>query len=313
LENNLLTTSAITSFAREHFSHLMEPETMARAHTGIGNAPKIPQIFVPTTLSGAEYTRFAGCTNPEDHMKIQLTHPGMFPKLIILDPALTLTVPRRFWLSTGVRAIDHCVENICSSNARPESDAACKRGLVRMVRSLLAYEQNPEDPEARLESQLGVNDAMTGLTLRVWCGASHGIGHNLGPLGVGHGETSCILLPAVMKYNYRANSSQQETVKRTLWDDPVISATLSSQGCTRERSDRGEGSDPGDCLRAIFNALGMPRNLKQFDIGRDKWEQLAKNSLRDFFLGTNPVPITREEQVLEILGMVSGEEEGREE
>lgn len=258
---------------------------------------------MPTTLSGAEFSKYAGITNPDSHIKVQFTHPGMFASLIILDPALCLSTPDKTWRSTGVRAIDHCVENICSSNPDPASDKACERGLVRMVRSLLAYARNSQDLEARLESLVATNEAMTGLTLGVMCGASHGIGHNLGPLGVGHGETSCILLPAVMKYNSRVNADRQEIVKRILWEEPEIAAVLSKRDLQRD------GTDAGDTLRAVFDELGMPRSLKQFGIGREKWEQLARNSLEDAMVKVNPIPMKKPEQVVEILEMVSGEHE----
>lgn len=276
---------------------------MARVFAGIGHAPSIPLVFMPTTLSGAEYSRWAGCTNPVDHMKIQLSHPLMFARLLILDPELCKSTPDRVWRQSGVRAIDHCVENICSTNARPESDVACQRGLKRLVKSLHAYSHDPDDLAARLESHLGTNDAMTGLTLRVYCGASHGIGHNLGPLGVGHGDTSCILLPAVLKYNRHKNGPQQEVIKNILWSDEEIADILSVNGCTKD------SSDAGDCLRAIFNSLGMPRSLTQVGVGRDKWDGLARNSLEDLFCKTNPVPLENPEQVKEILEMVSGDGE----
>ncbi|KAI1332588.1 Dehydroquinate synthase-like protein [Xylariaceae sp. FL0255] len=266
-----------------------------------GNAPRIATVFLPTTLSGGEYSKVAGCTNPRNHMKVQFVHPGMFAKLLVLDPDLCRTTPDWVWRSTGVRAIDHCVENICSKTARPESDVACERGLRRLVRSLLLYAKDPDDLDARLESQLGCNNAMTGLILMVLPGASHGIGHNLGPLGVGHGQTSCILLPAVMKYNAHVNGHKQEIVKSVLWSEPEISAVLQKQGLQRETS------DAGDALRAIFDELGMPRSLKDVNVGRDKWDQLAVNSIPDPCTRNNPVSITKPEHVKAILEMCSGE------
>lgn len=278
----------------------MAPEVF-RGTKPIGKPAKISSIFVPTTLSGAEYSRFAGCTNPRNHMKVQWTHPSMFAKLIVLSEQLCRTTPKWVWISTGVRAIDHCVENICSTNARPECDVACERGLKQLVHGLLAYNRVEADQEAKLESQLGCNNAMSGLTLLVMCGASHGIGHNLGPLGIGHGQTSCILLPAAMRYNARANEKQQAVIKDILWSDSEIAKLLRGHGLEMENS------DAGGALRAVFNELGMPASLKDVGIGRDKWDQLATNSLQDSFCKVNPVPLTRADQVKEILEMCSGD------
>ncbi|KAJ8122956.1 hypothetical protein O1611_g9708 [Lasiodiplodia mahajangana] len=135
----------------------------------------------------------------------------------------------------------------------------------------------------------------------VYPGASHGIGHNLGPLGVGHGQTSCILLPSVMKYNARVNGDMQKRIAESIWSEVDIADILKKNGLSQVESDF------GDALGAIFDELGMPRSLKDVGVGRDKWDQLAANSLEDKCCKENPVPLTKKEQVLEILEMCSGE------
>lgn len=269
--------------------------------TGIGKPAKIPLIFIPTTLSGAEYSKFAGCTNPKNDLKVQFTHPTMFAKLVTLDGDLCRSTPSWVWLSTGVRAIDHCVEVTCSTNSRPESDQAAARGLKRLVKSLLVYIRDPDDTRSMLESQLGCNDGLVGLTLMVYCGASHGIGHMLGPLGIGHGQTSCILLPAVLEYNKSVNQSTQDKLKGVLWSQPEIAEVLTKRGLKQEENKL------GDMMRAIFNELRMPSSLKEVGIGEDKWDQLAENSLFDKFCEVNPRPLKTKEDVKEILKMCSGD------
>ncbi|KAI0544635.1 hypothetical protein F4679DRAFT_564116 [Xylaria curta] len=268
---------------------------------GIGKAPSIPLVFIPTTLSGGEYTKFAGCTNPRNHMKVQFTHPGMYAKLVILDPDLCRTTPDWVWRSTGVRAIDHCVEFLCANKTYPEVTKIAQRSLKCLIRSLLLYAKNPDDLDARLESQIACNDVTIGILYLMLAGASHGIGHNLGPLGVGHGQTSCILLPNVLKYNARVNSDAQKKIAEMIWSEEDISTVLKKQGLSEAESDL------GDALRAVFNELGMPKSLKDVGVGRDKWDLLAVNSLEDVCCKGNPVPLTKKEQVLEILEMCSGE------
>src|ERR1700749_4869192 len=119
---------------------------------------------------------------------------------------------------------------------------------------------------------LGVNEVTIMLKKAVLgAGASHGIGHQLGPLGVGHGQTSCILLPAVMKYNAKVNNEKQERLKDLIWQDRVISDLLTSNGLKQQ------DSDLGDALDKVFRALGMPRSLKDVGVGRDKLDALALN------------------------------------
>ncbi|TKA49975.1 hypothetical protein B0A55_12670, partial [Friedmanniomyces simplex] len=132
-------------------------------------------------------------------------------------------------------------------------------------------------------------------------GASHGIGHQLGPLGVGHGETSCILLPSVMKWNASANGEKQDKLKSIMWSETTVAEVLKKRGLTPERS------DAGDALDAIFRELSMPRTLKEKGIGRDKFQALAANSIKDPCCKYNPIPVEREEQVLEILEMCAGD------
>ena len=223
------------------------------------------------------------------------------PRLVILSPQLTTTTPLHVWLSTGILAVDHCVESICSIKASAEGNATAEKGLRRLLPALLATKADPGDFPSRLTCQLGAIDAISAPLNRVPMGASHGIGHQLGPLGVGHGETSCVLLPAVCKYNKQANAAQQQQVLDVLWSEEAALQVLKREGVERE------SSDLGDVLGTLFKALGMPRTLRDVGVARDKFEGLAVGSLNDRWCKTNPIPLTRKEQVLEILDMCSGE------
>src|SRR5437660_5281861 len=82
-------------------------------------APKIRQISVPTTIAGGEFSAIAGVTNLRSKVKEMLRHPLVMPRVVILDPAITVHTPEWLWLSTGIRAVDHCVEGICSGERHP--------------------------------------------------------------------------------------------------------------------------------------------------------------------------------------------------
>lgn len=263
-------------------------------------APTIPIISIPTSLSGGEYSDFAGGTNDHTHRKHSFSRPNKGPALVILDAALTTTTPASIWLSTGIRAVDHCVEALCSLQGKSEADKTAEKGLGLLVPGLLRCKQDPLDTEARHLCQLGVIDAMAAIGHGVPMGASHAIGHQLGPLGVGHGETSCILLPAVCKYNAdrKANVERQRDVADILWRYPEVQDVLTTRGLRQEESQL------SDVLDAIIRELGMPRSLKDVGVGRDKIDQLAETSLHDRWVATNPVPLKEKRQVLELLEMV---------
>lgn len=83
-----------------------------------------------------------------------------------------------------------------------------------------------------------------------------------------------------------------------LVQDPVVTEVL------RECLGDSATADLGDVLDAIIRELGMPRSLADVGIGRDKLDMLAENSLHDPLCQSNPVPLTKKSQVLEILEMV---------
>jgi alcohol dehydrogenase class IV len=261
--------------------------------------PKVPIISIPTSLSGGEYSFLGGGTNDKTHHKHGFGRPNRGPALVILDPQLTTTTPESVWLQSGVRAVDHCVEGMCSLSSTPESDADAARGLKLLAPGLLKCKANGQDLDARMKCQMGVIEAMKVVFQHgVPMGASHGIGHQLGPLGVGHGETSCILLPAVCAYNLSVNAEQQRKVKDVLWADAEVARLLSAKDL--------QDADLGQLLDVFIAELGMPRSLKKVGVGNDKLEMLAENSLRDRWCGTNPRPLREKQEVMEILDMVKG-------
>ena len=125
--------------------------------------PPVRQIIVPTTLSGAEFSNLGGCTDPVRKVKDLYTGRLIGGQVVILDPAATVYTPPGLWLSTGIRAVDHAVETICSRKPQPFTDATCIHALRLLSKSLPANHANPGDLEGRLDSQLAVWLATTGL------------------------------------------------------------------------------------------------------------------------------------------------------
>jgi maleylacetate reductase len=100
-------------------------------------------ISIPTTLSAGEFSSFAGCTDtaPADggpSRKESYASDTMIPISVILDPTLTVATPTWLWLSTGIRAVDHAVEDLCSSNSQPMSDGASLHALRLLNQGLRA-------------------------------------------------------------------------------------------------------------------------------------------------------------------------------
>ena len=291
-------------------------------------ACQIPIINIPTSLSGGEYSHNGGATDMRTHRKSSFAHPSMGASLVILDPTLSVSTPERIWISSGMRAVDHCVEGLCStsSNVGDASEEAFKTGLKLLVSNLLRTRRVWDDLDARLNEMMGVVEAMKGskhsealllrtcvcktdsirVSLGVPMGASHAIGHQLGPLGVGHGETSCVMLPHVLKYNYlhgdQPVKNLQKKILAVFWGEEEVAIMLKRRGFDPATA------DAGDVVGAFVSELGMPRTLKDVNVTRDKLDNLAENSMKDRWIPTNPVPLKNKEMVLEVLEMALGNE-----
>ncbi|KAF1990534.1 putative Fe-containing alcohol dehydrogenase [Aulographum hederae CBS 113979] len=267
------------------------------------NPPTLRIVSISTSFSGGEYARLAGGTDDRTKQKHAFLGPIKGPELVILDPELVTMTPKRVWAASGVRAVDHCVEALCSLRVKEVEGAeeVAGRGLRRLVKGLLRCQLDVDgrDVEARMECQLGVVDAMEAVIKGVEMGGSHAIGHQLGPLGVAHGETSCILLPAVCRFNRRVNEERQRKVEEILW------GVKEMEGVLRKRGLKKEEAELGDMLKAIIEKLDLPTSLKDVGIEKEKFEVLAENSLKDRWSATNPIPLVEKEQILDILEMAA--------
>ena len=154
-----------------------------RTHKGVApplKPPTVRQISVPTTIAGGEFSHIAGVTNERSKVKEMLRHALVMPRAAILDPLLSVHTPEWLFLSTGIRAVDHCVEGICSREAHPYSDAQAMKGLSMLTQGLTRVKADQRDIDARLDCQIGTWLSMAPLSSGVPMGASHGIGYVLG-------------------------------------------------------------------------------------------------------------------------------------
>jgi maleylacetate reductase len=230
--------------------------------------PGVRSIAVPTTLSAGEFNSPAGCTDTVRQVKESYLHPLMMPRSVILDPAVTVHTPEWLFLSTGIRAVDHAVEDICSINPAPLSDGTSLHALRLLSRGLRAVKADPGNLEARLDCQLGCWMSIMGSQNGVQKGASHGIGHVLGGTAdVPHGYTSCVMLPHVMRFNATVNGERQAWVSEAL-------------GCP--------GRPAGDAVAQLVADLGLPATLQAVGVKAEQLDRIAEESMHDRWVHTNP-------------------------
>jgi maleylacetate reductase len=255
-----------------------------RANKGVlppMTAPSVRQISVPTTIAGGEFSSLAGVTDQRTRVKELLRHDLVMPRAVILDPAVTLHTPEWLWLSTGIRAVDHCVEGLCSREAHPYADAQALKGLAMLTQGLPRVKADPRDLDARMNCQIGTWLSMGPLSMGVPMGASHGIGYVLGAVfGVPHGYTSCVMLPSVMRWNKSDNAERQA----------LVSAAMGKPG-----------KDAGDVLDTFIRDLGLPRSLQDVRIGPEQFDRIAQQAMGTPWIPRNPRKIDGPAQVREIL------------
>ena len=142
--------------------------------------PCAPYIAIPTTAgTGAEVTRNAVLLSPEHRVKVSLRSPLMLPRLALVDPELTVSLPPETTATTGLDAMTQVMEPFVSNKANPLTDALCREGMRCAARSLRRAYEHGDDPVARAD--MALVSLFGGLALaNAKLGAVHGFA---GPLG----------------------------------------------------------------------------------------------------------------------------------
>jgi alcohol dehydrogenase class IV len=173
-------------------------------------APAAPCIAIPTTAgTGAEVTRNSVLASPAHRVKASLRSPLMLPRVAIVDPDLTRSLPPAVTATTGMDALTQLIEPYVSSRANPLVDALCVEGIRRAARSLRRAVENGDDPAAREDMALA--SLFGGLALaNAGLGAVHGFAAPIGgSFPAPHGAVCAALLPHVIAANLQALRARQ--------------------------------------------------------------------------------------------------------
>jgi len=249
--------------------------------------PPLPYVAVPTTAgTGAEVTRNAVLASPDHRVKVSLRSALMLPRLAVVDPELTYTLPPAVTASTGLDALTQVLEPYVSHLANPMTDAICREGMRRAARSLRrAYEQG-SDAAARADMSLA--SLFGGLALaNAKLGAAHGFA---GPMGgmfhAPHGVICGRLLPHVMAVNVHAlhdRMPESEALRRydeaaqILTGDPTATA-----------------DDGVAWVQELCDALDVP-GLASYGITPEDFPLLIEKASRSSSMKGNPIKLTEGE------------------
>ncbi len=159
----------------------------------------LPVVCIPTTSgTGSEVTPYAVFTDPEAGTKGGYAHPAIFPRLSIVDPELTFTMPQGVIVNTGLDALTHAVEAYLSTEASPLSDVFA----LESIRVALAHLPGATHKDHQAMSRMAYASMLAGIAI------THGgtiLLHIMGyPLtvfhGIAHGLANAILLPEFMRF-----------------------------------------------------------------------------------------------------------------
>jgi alcohol dehydrogenase class IV len=167
--------------------------------------PAAPLIAVPTTAgTGSEVTKNAVLGAPQYHVKVSLRSPYLLPRIALIDPELTLSLPSPETAFTGLDALTQLIEAYTSNASNPITDALCLEGIQRIARSIYRAHDCSNDILAR--EDMSIASLFSGIALaNAKLGAVHGFA---GPLGgelcAPHGAICACLLSHVMETNISA-------------------------------------------------------------------------------------------------------------
>lgn len=248
-------------------------------------------LSVSTTLSAAEFTATAGVTDPATRSKQSWRHRLLVPRVAVLDPAATLPTPLPLLLATGLRAVDHAVESWCSPLSHAVGEQHARLGAQLLFEALPAIARDPADLQARARAQVGMWQAILGSATGAGTGASHGIGYALGAtFDVAHGHTSCVLLPAVLRFNAAVNAARQQALAEALPDDGA-----NGQSC------RTLAGTLAERVESLVRQLGLPGRLSELGIAPAQFDEIARRALAYEPVQRNPRPMTTAADVRQVL------------
>ncbi len=209
----------------------------------------------------------------------------MYPRLAILDPASTATLPPAIAAATGMDAVSHAVEGYVSSEWSAHGDAYAL-GALRMIRdNLLRAVENPEDEDARgnmlIAANLAIQPTSTGAL-----GITHSMSHPAGALyGVPHGVANAINLPWVIEFNAAAG---EDIADRYRTINEVFGLEVGGPGAQ-------VGHVLADHVRGLVSALGLPGRLSEVGVPEAGIPTLVDGAMGDGCTLVNPVDPTEED------------------
>lgn len=240
-----------------------------------------PVVAVPTTAgTGAEVTFNSVLVDPTVPVKQSIRGDVLLPRVAIVDPELTVSMPPEITARSGMDALTQAIEGYWSIGATPITDALAIQAIELIGGNLLRAYQAGNDLSAR--EAMAYGSLMAGMCFaNARLGAVHGLAHPLGVrYRIAHGEVCAILLPHVMRLNRPAAAAKYDRISRIV------------------------GGDAADFAADLLVRLGLPTTLKHVGLRRADFDGIVAESMPSGSLKANPKKVA-EDDLIAILTAVS--------
>lgn len=242
----------------------------------------VPFIVVPTTSgTGSEVTLVAVIEDKIKNLKMEFISYFLLPDVAVLDPEMTMTLPKKATASTGIDALCHAIEAYTCIQKNPISDAYAISAIKLIMDNIEIAVKNGENKKARLS--MANASLMAGISFsNSMVGLVHAIGHSIGAVSkVPHGDAISILLPYVMEYNF--DVVKEEYAKIALYTLPEECINKSEE----ERAVLLIGKVK-NLIKKLNEETGLPKRLKDVKINKNDFEKIAQTSINDGAIIVNP-------------------------
>ena len=236
-----------------------------------------PLVCIPTTAgTGAETESSAMVTDTKLFVKWCIAHPQQKPIEVILDPQLTLELPKNLTAWTGVDALVHAIEAYVIDDFHPLCDAVALEGLRLIYPNLPIVYRDPSNLIAR--GKMLVGSCLAGISFLKGLGFVHAISHMVGAeFDTQHGLTNAIVLPSVLRFNEKVISKKV----------PIM--------CQAMNLKNNDFDYFYQSVCELLNKLEIPKNLGDIGIKDSSLDSLSKKALKDSAFATNPRTATLQE------------------
>lgn len=242
----------------------------------------VPFIVVPTTSgTGSEVTLVAVIEDKIKNLKMEFISYFLLPDVAVLDPEMTMTLPKKATASTGIDALCHAIEAYTCIQKNPLSDAYAISAIKLIMDNIEIAVKNGENKKARLS--MANASLMAGISFsNSMVGLVHAIGHSIGAVSkVPHGDAISILLPYIMEYNF--DVVKEEYAKIALYTLPEECINKSEE----ERAALLIGKVKS-LIEKLNEETGLPKRLKDVKINKNDFEKIAQTSINDGAIIVNP-------------------------